>query len=104
MGLPTGRVHRKLLSMQDDEAISAAAAGSTEPQSFEDALAKLEILVENMEEGDIPLAELVDAYTRGNELLKFCQSRLREAELKIEQLTSREDGDASFEPVSGGKA
>ena len=60
--------------------------------SFEDALARLETIVESMESGDVPLAELLAKFEEGNALLKTCEARLKEAELKIEQLKKQKDG------------
>jgi exodeoxyribonuclease VII small subunit len=60
--------------------------------SFEDALARLETIVESMESGDVPLAELLAKFKEGNTLLKTCEARLKEAELKIEQLKKQKDG------------
>lgn len=60
--------------------------------SFEDALTKLESIVESMEAGDVPLAELLTKFEDGNKLLKICESRLKNAELKIEQLKKTKDG------------
>lgn len=39
-----------------------------------------------MEEGETPLADLVAKFEEGSKLLKLCQGKLKEAELKIEQL------------------
>ena len=63
--------------------------------SFETALAKLETIVESMESGEVPLAELLAKFEEGNKLLKLCEARLKEAELKIEQLKKERDS-ASF--------
>ena len=60
--------------------------------SFEEALAKLEALVESMEAGDVPLADLLDKFQQGNQLLKQCETRLKDAELKIEQLKKGREG------------
>ena len=60
--------------------------------SFEAGLARLEAIVESMESGDVPLAELLAKYEEGNKLLKLCEGRLKEAELKIEQLKKERDG------------
>ena len=60
--------------------------------SFETALAKLETIVESMESGEVPLAELLAKFEEGNKLLKLCEARLKEAELKIEQLKKSKDG------------
>lgn len=60
--------------------------------SFETALAQLESIVESMESGDVPLAELLARFEQGNQLLKLCEVRLKEAELKIEQLKKHKNG------------
>ena len=60
--------------------------------SFEDALARLESIVESMESGAVPLAELLAKFEEGNALLKTCEARLKEAELKIDQLKKAKDG------------
>ena len=54
--------------------------------SFETALTKLETIVESMESGEVPLAELLAKFEEGNKLLKLCEARLKEAELKIARL------------------
>lgn len=54
--------------------------------SFEQALEKLERIVQSLEEGKVPLAELLAKYEEGAGLLKVCGRRLRDAELKIELL------------------
>jgi exodeoxyribonuclease VII small subunit len=60
--------------------------------SFEDALDQLENIVEAMEAGDVPLADLIAKFEQGNKLLKVCESRLKEAEMKIELLKKQKDG------------
>ena len=66
--------------------------------SFEVALARLETIVESMESGEVPLAELLAKFEEGNKLLKTCEARLKEAELKIDQLKKAKDGTASLLP------
>ncbi len=53
---------------------------------FEAALAELELIVQNMEGGRLPLEESIAAYRRGSELLKHCQQQLGDAERKIQML------------------
>ncbi len=65
--------------------------------SFEVALGKLEAVVDAMEQGEIPLADLLSKYEEGTKLLKVCESRLKEAELKIEKLKKQKDGSIAFE-------
>jgi exodeoxyribonuclease VII small subunit len=72
--------------------------------SFEAALSKLETIVESMETGEVPLADLLVKFEDGNRLLKHCESRLKEAELKIEQLKKEREGVVftKFETERGG--
>ena len=70
--------------------------------SFETALTKLETIVESMESGEVPLAELLAKFEEGNKLLKVCEARLKEAELKIEQLKKSKDG-VSFAKLEAGR-
>lgn len=64
--------------------------------SFEDALAQLESIVESMESGQVPLAELLAKFEDGNKLLKVCEARLKDAELRIEQLAKQKDVMTAF--------
>ena len=64
--------------------------------SFETALGQLEAIVESMESGDVPLAELLAKFEAGTRLLQTCEARLKEAELKIEQLKKQKDGHFSY--------
>ena len=65
--------------------------------SFEAALGQLETIVESMESGEVPLAELLAKFEEGTKLLKICEARLKDAELKIEQLKKQKDGTIAFE-------
>lgn len=65
--------------------------------SFETALEKLESIVESMESGEVPLADLLAKFEEGTRLLKVCEARLKDAELKIEQLKKQKDGSVTFE-------
>jgi exodeoxyribonuclease VII small subunit len=57
-----------------------------ESPTFEKSVECLEGLIQSMENGDTPLAELVAKFEEGSKLLNHCQAQLKEAELKIEQL------------------
>ncbi|MAH40439.1 MAG: exodeoxyribonuclease VII small subunit [Puniceicoccaceae bacterium] len=54
--------------------------------NYEEALDKLEGIIEAMEDGSIPLADLVSQFEEGAQLLKLCQKELKQAELKVNQL------------------
>lgn len=71
--------------------------------SFEAALGQLESIVESMESGEVPLAELLAKFEAGTQLLKVCEARLKEAELKIEQLKKQKDGTVTFEKFEAGR-
>ncbi len=51
--------------------------------TFEKALEELEGLVARMEDGKLPLEESIAAYQRGAELIRFCESRLSDAQARI---------------------
>ena len=51
--------------------------------TFEKALEELEALVTRMEDGKLPLEESLAAYQRGAELVKYCESRLADAQARI---------------------
>lgn len=58
-------------------------AGPAETLSFEKALEELESIVARMEDGRLPLEESLAAYQRGAELIRFCESRLTDAQARI---------------------
>ena len=60
------------------------------PVNFEAALAELDLLVEKMDSGQLPLEESLTAYQRGTDLLKFCENVLKDAEQKIKVLDGGE--------------
>lgn len=60
-----------------------------EPASYEQALAELDRLVQQMEGGQLPLDQLLDGYRRGADLLGYCRGRLQAVE---EQVKLLEDG------------
>lgn len=67
--------------------------------SFEDALAELEKIVRNLEEGKTKLDESVAAYERGATLKRHCEAKLRDAQLVIEKITLADDGALKAEPA-----
>ena len=86
----------ELKSGRDDPSWPPVDAAKTK-LSFEEALTKLEAIVESMESGDVPLADLLTRFEEGTKLLKLCETRLKDAELKIEQLKKQKDGAIAFE-------
>jgi|TARA_A100001035_G_scaffold121249_1_gene95260 exodeoxyribonuclease VII small subunit len=54
--------------------------------NFEDSLAKLEGIVDALEDSDVSLEESVKKFEEGIKLVKDCQRQLQEAELKVNKL------------------
>jgi exodeoxyribonuclease VII small subunit len=67
--------------------------------TFETAQKELEAIVERLERGEAELDEAIALWERGEELLRFCLTRLETAEGKIEELAQRAAGAA---PLPGG--
>lgn len=66
---------------------------------FEDALAELERVVSDLEEGHLGLDEALTRYERGVALVKACRARLAQAEQRILLLTGVDsDGAAVLQP------
>lgn len=60
--------------------------------SFEDALAQLEGIVRSLEQGRSTLAEAIGEYERGVALRRHCESKLAEAEAKVQAVVSGPGG------------
>lgn len=65
---------------------------------FEEALKKLQEIVEELESGNIPLDESLAKYEEGIRLVRLCQKKLQEAKKKIEVLVKTKDGKVKIEP------
>lgn len=77
------------------------AQGTDHAQApFEEALQKLESIVESMEADDLPLEQLLSNFEQGMKLVEVCQNKLAEAELKIHQLERNAAGETVLKPVS----
>ncbi|MBN1299250.1 MAG: exodeoxyribonuclease VII small subunit [Actinobacteria bacterium] len=63
-----------------------------EDLTFEEALAKLENIVKDLEEEKITLEESIKKFETGVKLSSYCLNKLNEAEKKIEELTKTQDG------------
>jgi exodeoxyribonuclease VII small subunit len=67
---------------------------------FEEALKRLEEIVDSMENHDLPLEALLTKYEEGTRLAQNCQTRLAEAEVKIQQLERKSNGQFALKPLS----
>jgi exodeoxyribonuclease VII small subunit len=66
--------------------------------SFEEAMAELEQVVRDLEDGSISLEESLARYERGVGLIKRCYAQLRDAEQRIIQVTGTEEGQPILQP------
>ena len=71
---------------------------------FEEALKRLEGIVDAMENDDLPLETLLAKYEEGTRLAERCQSRLAEAELKVQQLERKASGEFRVQTLSPNSA
>lgn len=76
-----------------------AGNNSAKTPPFEEALKKLEGIVAAMESDDLPLETLLAKYEEGAKLVKICQEKLADAELKIQQLEKNAAGEMKLKPV-----
>ena len=70
---------------------------------FEEALKKLEKIVEDLEQGDISLDEALKKYQEGIELSRVCAQRLDQAKKKIDVLVKNKKGEFELKPMDEGK-
>lgn len=67
--------------------------------TFEQAMAELEQIVRKLEEGKAPLDDSIHLYERGSALQQHCDQKLREAEMRVEKITLKQDGSIATTPV-----
>ena len=61
--------------------------------SFERAIEELEVIVKRLEDGKVPLEESVEIYERGEALKRRCEELLRQAEARVEKITTDANGE-----------
>lgn len=62
------------------------------PLKFEDALARLETIVAELENGDLPLDDSLKIFEEGIKLSKTCLKMLDDAERKVQIMVQEKDG------------
>jgi exodeoxyribonuclease VII small subunit len=82
--------------------MSAEANEDIRAMSFEQALAALEKIVDDLERGDVPLDQSIKIYERGEALKAHCDRLLKAAEDRVEKIRlSREGKPVGTEPLDG---
>lgn len=76
-----------MFDMNSRRLFSPASGSGNAPEKFEDLLARLEQIVSDMENAELPLEKLLASYEEGMKLVKACGNRLADAEQKVEILS-----------------
>ncbi|MFZ5608024.1 MAG: exodeoxyribonuclease VII small subunit [Pseudomonadota bacterium] len=66
--------------------------------SFEEALGRLEAIVQQLEAGEVDLQKSIDIYKQGTYLKRHCQAKLDAAKAQIEQIRVHSDGAVTTTP------
>ena len=72
---------------------------ATKKLTFEEAMARLEVIVTRLEKGDAPLEEAMSLFEEGTALMKQCSAALDAAEQKVAKLFPAGDGSPVEEPM-----
>ncbi|NGM81622.1 exodeoxyribonuclease VII small subunit [Paenibacillus sp. 7124] len=64
---------------------------------FEEAMDRLELIVRELEHGDVPLEKAIDLFQQGMKLSQLCGAKLEQVERKIEMIVE-EDGQLRKKP------
>lgn len=67
-------------------------------KKFEEAMQRLEDIVENLENGDLSLENSLKIFEEGMKLVSFCSKKLEEAEQKVTKLVKESDGRYTQQP------
>jgi exodeoxyribonuclease VII small subunit len=67
-------------------------------KKFEEAMERLEQIVESLEGGDLTLEESLKTFEEGMKLIRFCSKKLEEAEQKVTLLVKESGGTLTQQP------
>ena len=70
-------------------------------KTFEDSMSQLEKIVEDLEDGDLPLETAIKKFEEGVRLSKFCFDKLDETEKKVSLLLQDQNGNLIEKPFAG---
>jgi exodeoxyribonuclease VII small subunit len=69
-------------------------------KTFEQSMKQLERIVQELEEGDLPLEKAIKKFEQGIKLSKLCSEKLDETEKKISVLLKNSEGQLTEKPIS----
>jgi exodeoxyribonuclease VII small subunit len=61
-------------------------------EQFEESLKRLQVIVEKLERGDLPIETAMESFTEGIQLVQLCHQKLEEAEKKVQLLVKDQQG------------
>ena len=67
-------------------------------KTFEESLLKLEVIIRELESGEVPLDDMVKKYTEAMELVKFCNQKLANATETVNKILNRDGSFTEFKP------
>jgi exodeoxyribonuclease VII small subunit len=67
--------------------------------SFEEALTELEQIVRRLEGGQVKLDEAIQSYERGAQLKRHCETKLNEAQQRVDRIVIGPEGTIAVEPA-----
>ena len=71
---------------------------TAKPKTFESSLEQLELIVRELEQGELPLERSLELFEQGVKLSRECQDRLNQAERRIEILMRDNQGRPAVRP------
>ena len=71
-------------------------------KKFEEAMQRLEDIVESLEESDLSLNDSLKVFEEGVKLIGFCSKKLEEVEQKVTMLVKENEGKYSQQPFEAG--
>lgn len=74
---------------------------SKETLRFEEAMSKLESIVQKLESGDVPLEDAITLYKEGMEMSAYCHGKLQDAEKQLITIIDKDGQSSSFDPSKG---
>lgn len=67
-------------------------------KTFEESLLKLEVIIRELESGEVPLDDMVKKYTEAMELVKFCNQKLANATETVNKILNSDGSFTEFNP------
>ena len=67
-------------------------------KTFEESLLKLEVIIRELESGEVPLDDMVKKYTEAMELVKFCNQKLANATETVNKILNSAGSFTEFKP------